>query len=607
MISRIEDYALIGDCQTAALVSRTGSIDWLCFPRFDSGACFAALLGTPEHGRWLLAPATDVREVRRRYRPGTLVLETEFTTSSGVVRVIDFMPPRTDTPDLIRIVEGVRGEVPMRMDLTIRFDYGAVVPWVRRTERGIRAVAGPDTLHCRTPVPLQGESFHTTADFTVKAGERVPFELVWSETHRWVPPLRDPVSELYDTEEWWRAWASRCTYSGEWREAVLRSRITLKALNYAPTGGCGGAATTSLPEHIGGVRNWDYRYCWLRDATFTLLSLLESGYTSEAAAWREWLVTAVAGTPSALQIMYGVGGERRLTELTLDWLPGHRGSAPVRIGNAAWRQHQLDVYGEVMDALYVARRAGLPADDDAWRVQQAMLDFLEGDWCQPDEGIWEVRGPRRHFTHSKVMAWVAVDRGVKTIEEFGVPGDAERWRRLRAQIHEEVCRQGFNPEVNSFVQYYGSQDPDASLLMLPLVGFLPAHDPRIVGTVEYIQRRLKRDGFIDRYVTRPHVDGLPPGEGAFLLCTFWLADNLVLQGRRAEAREIFERLLDLRNDVGLLSEQYDPAARQLLGNFPQAFSHVGLINTAQNLKRHDGPAKHRKGEGEPDVADVGAT
>jgi GH15 family glucan-1,4-alpha-glucosidase len=603
MTSRIEDYALIGDCQTAALVSRTGSVDWLCFPRFDSGACFAALLGTPEHGRWLLAPSIDVRAVRRRYRPQTLVLETEFETPAGVVRLIDFMPQRTDTPDLIRIVEGVSGEVPVRMDLTIRFDYGAVVPWVRRTGDGIRATAGPETLYLRTPVDVQGEAFHTTASFTVKAGERVPFELVWSETHRAAPARREPEAELRHTEDSWHAWSAHCAYAGEWREAVQRSLITLKALTYAPTGGIVAAATTSLPEHLGGVRNWDYRYCWLRDATFTLLALIDSGYTAEAAAWREWLVNAVAGTPSSLQIMYGVGGERRLTELTLDWLPGYEGSAPVRIGNAAWRQHQLDVYGEVMDALHVARRAGLPSTDDAWRVQQAMLAFLETDWRKPDEGIWEVRGPRRHFTHSKVMAWVAMDRAVRSIERLGLPGNVARWRELRQEIHDEVCREGFDASVNSFVQYYGTTDPDASLLMLPLVGFLPARDPRMVGTVEYIRTRLSRDGFVDRYLTRPDVDGLPPGEGAFLLCTFWLADNLAMQGHYREARDIFERLLDLRNDVGLLAEQYDPTARRLLGNFPQAFSHVGLITTAHNLQRHRGPAEQRSdvgGEGTPE-------
>jgi GH15 family glucan-1,4-alpha-glucosidase len=594
MPARIEDYALIGDCLSAALVSREGSIDWLCFPRFDSGACFAALLGTPEHGRWLVAPAGEIRRVARRYVAGTLVLETDFETDTGAVTVIDFMPPRSGTPDLIRIVHGTRGEVPMTMELTIRFDYGAVIPWVRRMEQGIRATAGPETLYCRTAVPLHGEDMRTRADFTVRAGERVPFELAWTPTHGPEPEPRAPEECLQGTIDWWTGWSHRCTFDGEWRDAVVRSHITLKAMTYAPTGGIVAAATTSLPEHIGGVRNWDYRYCWLRDATFTLYSLMIGGYTEEACAWREWLVNAVAGTPSQLQIMYGLGGERRLTELELPWLPGYEASVPVRIGNAAYDQHQLDVYGEVMDALHLARRVGLPPSENAWRIQRAILDFLETDWQRPDEGIWEVRGPRRDFTHSKVMAWVAMDRAVKSVEEFGLPGEAAKWRALRRQIHDQVCARGYDPDLNSFVQYYGSRDPDASLLMLPLVGFLDANDPRMRGTVDYIQRRLGRDGFIDRYPTVPDVDGLPPGEGAFLLCTFWLADNLALQGRHREAREIFERLLSLRNDVGLLAEQYDPRARRLLGNFPQAFSHVGLINTARNLTRHGGPAEDRQ-------------
>jgi GH15 family glucan-1,4-alpha-glucosidase len=597
MASRIEDYALIGDCETAGLVGRDGSIDWLGFPRFDSPACFAALLGTREHGRWMLAPAGsagEVRRIERRYRPGTLVLETDFHTASGAVRLIDFMPPRTRTPELIRIVEGLDGQVPMEMDLTIRFDYGSVVPWVRRTGQGLRATAGPETLYCRTGAPLAGEDLHTVTRFTIAAGERVPFELAWAPTHHREPEPTDPVRSLQETEEWWVDWSGRCTFHGEWHDAVVRSLITLKALTYASTGGIVAAATTSLPEFIGGVRNWDYRYCWLRDATFTLYSLMTGGYTEEACAWREWLVNAVAGTPSTLQIMYGLAGERRLTELELPWLPGYEGSAPVRIGNAAHQQHQLDVYGEVMDALHLARRCGLPPSENAWRIQRALLDFLETDWQKPDEGIWEVRGPRRQFTHSKVMAWVAMDRAVKSVEEFGLDGDAAKWRRLRSQIHEDVCREGFDPALNSFVQYYGSKEPDASLLMLPQVGFLPATDPRMRGTVDYIQRRLVRNGFVDRYVPVPHVDGLPSGEGSFLLCTFWLVDNLALQGRDGEARELFERLLGLRNDVGLLSEQYDPEARRLVGNFPQAFSHVGLINTARNLTRHGGPAEDRQ-------------
>ncbi len=602
MPSRIEDYALIGDCQTGALVGRDGSIDWLCFPRFDSAACFAALLGTPEHGRWLLAPASEVRRVRRRYRPGTLILETEYETETGVATLIDFMPPRSGTPDLIRIVEGTRGHVAMHMDLTIRCDYGSVVPWVRREEGGIKATAGPETLHCRTRADLRGEGLRTTADFTIAAGQRVPFELVWTPTHRPEPEPREPEQCLSDTDQWWKEWSDRCTFQGEWRDAVLRSLITLKALTYAPTGGIVAAATTSLPERVGGVRNWDYRYCWLRDATFTLYALMVGGYTDEASAWREWLVNAVAGTPSVLQIMYGLAGERRLTELELAWLPGYEGSSPVRTGNAAHRQHQLDVYGEVMDALHVARRSGLPPSENAWRVQRGILDFLETDWQKPDEGIWEVRGPQRHFTHSKVMAWVALDRAVKSVEEFGLTGQASQWRQIRQQIHDEVCREGFDRDLNSFVQYYGSKDPDASLLMLPLVGFLPATDPRMRGTVEYVQRRLVREGLVDRYLTVPEVDGLPPGEGSFLLCNFWLADNLVLQGRYAEARDLFEQLLDLRNDVGLLSEQYDPNARRLVGNFPQAFSHVGLINTARNLVKRGGPAEDRTKLAEDDIS-----
>jgi GH15 family glucan-1,4-alpha-glucosidase len=593
MASRIEDYALIGDCETAALVAKDGSIDWLGFPRFDSPSCFAALLGTPEHGRWQLAPAMEVQRIERRYRPDTLILETDFYTQSGAVRLIDFMPPRTRTPELMRIVEGLRGEVPIAMDLAIRFDYGSVVPWVRQAENGIRATAGPETLYCRTPAQLTGRGLRTVAEFTISAGQRVPFELAWSPTHQAEPPPSDPEANLRETGEWWAEWSSRCTYRGEWRDAVVRSLITLKALTYAPTGGIVAAATTSLPEHIGGVRNWDYRFCWLRDATFTLYSLMVGGYTEEASAWREWLVNAVAGTPGTLQIMYGLAGERRLTELELPWLPGYENSAPVRVGNAAHQQHQLDVYGEVMDAFHLARRYGLPPSDNAWRLQRGILAFLETDWQKPDDGIWEVRGPQRQFTHSKVMAWLAMDRAVKSVEEFGLEGDAAKWRAMRQQIHDEIWRKGFDPALNSFVQYYGSKEPDASLLMLPLVGFVGATDPRMTGTVELIQQRLMRDGFVDRYAPAPHVDGLPPGEGVFLLCTFWLADNLALQGRLGEARTLCERLLALRNDVGLLSEQYDPTARRLVGNFPQAFSHVGLINTARNLQR-GGPAEDRQ-------------
>ncbi len=596
MALRIEEYAMISDCQTAALVGTDGSIDWLCLPRFDSGACFAALLGGPDNGRWQIAPKGDVQAVHRHYRPGTLVLETEFKTDDGTAALIDVMPPRTAAPDLVRIVEGRGGRVRMRMELVIRFDYGSIVPWVRKLDHGtgIRAIAGPDTLYIHAPIELHGEDLRTVAEFDVAEGQRVAFELTWTQTHEPEPEERDPEKTLVDAEQWWCDWSRQCRYQGDWREAVLRSLITLKGLTYAPTGGIIAAATTSLPEQLGGVRNWDYRYCWLRDATFTLLALKVGGYLEEARAWRTWLVNAVAGTPDRLQIMYGVGGERRLIELELPWLTGYENSRPVRIGNLAYQQHQLDVYGEVMDVLHQARKLGLPPSEDAWRVQRGMIQFLESDWEYPDEGIWEVRGPRRHFTHSKVMAWLAMKRAVEAVEGLGLAGDARKWRAIRDRIHEQVCREGFDPQLNSFVQYYGSKDPDASLLMLPMLGFLPATDPRMRGTVDFIQRRLMRNGFVERYPTSPHVDGLPPGEGAFLLCTFWLADNLALQGRRDEAREIFERLLALRNDVGLLSEEYDPRTGRLVGNFPQAFSHVGLINTARNLTQTGGPAEDRK-------------
>jgi GH15 family glucan-1,4-alpha-glucosidase len=585
MAARIEDYALIGNCHTAALVASDGSIDWLCFPRFDSPACFAALVGGPENGRWRIAPAAEVRAVRRSYRGDTLILETDFEADHGAVTLIDFMPIRTRTADVVRLVQGRRGEVPMHMDLTIRTDYGSIVPWVRRTDRGICAMAGPDRLDCRADVPMRGEDLHTVADFTVVEGQTVSFTLSWSASHRRKSAGQDWRQSLAASEKWWRQWAGRCTDQGEWSDAVLRSLLTLKALTYEPTGGVVAAPTTSLPERIGGVRNWDYRYCWLRDATFTLRALLSGGYTHEAKEWREWLVRAVAGTPSELSIMYGLRGERRLTELELPWLRGYERSAPVRTGNAAHSQFQLDVYGEVMDALHVAREAGLPENDDAWRIQEGLLDFLESGWKEPDEGIWEVRGPRRHFTHSKVMAWVAVDRAVKTVEQFQQNGDANAWRALRDEIHRDVCRQGFNSQRNAFVQFYGSKSPDASLLLLPLVGFLPAHDPRIRGTVDLIQRELTEGPFVHRYPAALHVDGLPEGEGAFLLCSFWLAGNLDLQGCHADAREILEQMLDLRNDVGLLPEQCSIGDRRFLGNFPQAFSHVGLINTIRRLRK----------------------
>jgi GH15 family glucan-1,4-alpha-glucosidase len=593
---RIEDYALIGDCHSAALVGRDGSIDWLCWPRFDSGACFAALLGTPRHGRWLVAPGGEVKGVRRRYRPGTLILETEFTTADGVVALIDFMPVRDGRAELVRIVEGRQGRVPLVVELIIRFDYGSIVPWVRRTHDGLSAIAGPDSLLLRTEVPVRGRHLTTVAEFTVAAGERATFTLTWHPSYRKAPPAVDPHEVLRNTEAWWRDWSGRCTWEGPWDEAVRRSLITLKALTYAPTGGIVAAPTTSLPEQLGGMRNWDYRYCWLRDATFTLYALLNAGYREEARAWREWLLRAVAGSPSETQIMYGLAGERRLTEYEVPWLHGYEDSGPVRVGNAASNQFQLDVYGEVLDVLYQAERVGLKAEPAAWRLQKALLEYLETAWDKPDEGIWEVRGGRRHFTHSKVMAWVAVDRGVKSVENFGAQGPLERWRLLRDTIHEQVCREGYDEAKGAFVQSYGSKDLDASLLMLPLVGFLPPTDARVQGTVRAILRELMKDGFVQRYATMTNVDGLPPGEGAFLPCTFWLADNLVLQDRHDEAREIFERLLALRNDVGLLAEEYDPGVKRQVGNFPQAFTHVGLVNTAMNLTRaREGPAEHRKG------------
>ncbi len=600
----IEDYALIGDTHTAALVGRDGSIDWLCLPRFDSGACFAALLGDESHGRWLLAPAGGLRRTARRYRGDTLVLETEFETDDGVVRVVDCMPHRHRYADVVRLVEGVSGRVPMRMQLVMRFDYGSIVPWVRRVGDAVLAVAGPDALSLRADVAVRGEDRTTVADFAVAAGERVAFSLTWHPSTDPPPELLDVGAMIGETERWWGEWAGRgtVTATGDWGEAVTRSLITLKALTFEPTGGIVAAATTSLPEALGGVRNWDYRYCWVRDATFTLYSLMVAGYSEEAGAWRDWLLRAVAGDPADLQIMYGAAGERRLTELELDWLPGYEGSRPVRIGNAASGQFQLDVYGEIMDALHQARRRGLEANEAAWSLQLALLEFLESAWRQPDEGIWEVRGPRRHFTHSKVMAWVALDRSVQAVERFGEDGPVGRWRALRDEIHDEVCREGFDPERQTFTQYYGSGELDAALLMVPLVGFLPADDPRVQGTAAAVERELCRDGLVMRY-SQPDaglaegnpVDGLPAGEGAFLACSFWLADNLALFGRRRDATDLFERLLDLRNDVGLLAEQYDPAARRLVGNFPQAFSHVGLINTAHNPSEGEGPAQHRRG------------
>ncbi len=596
MASRIEDYALIGDCRTAALVSREGSIDWLCLPRFDSGACFAALLGTGDHGRWQIAPASGPRAaVRRQYRAGTLVLETDFETESGAVTLVDAMPLGDDVPRVLRSVVGVRGEVAMKSELVIRFDYGHTLPWVRAGERGIKAIAGPDALVVRADVPLVGRNLTTVAEFVVRAGQTVSFDAAWQPSFEaTAPPLVDVPAALAATTLAWETWSAQCVYEGKYREAVVRSLITLKALTDARTGGIVAAATTSLPEAIGGVRNWDYRFCWVRDATFTLYALMHAGFLAEAKAWREWLLRAVAGSPDELQIMYGVAGERRLPELELPWLPGYEGSAPVRIGNAASQQLQLDVYGELMDAIHQCYRFGIEPDAAAWRAMLAVIDFVERHWHEPDEGIWEVRGPRRHFTHSKVMAWLAIDRAVKTVEIYGMEGPVERWKKLRAAIFDEVCAKGFDAARNTFTQSYGSTALDASLLMLPLVGFLPATDPRVLGTIAAIEKGLLRDGLVQRYDGDESVDGLPEGEGAFLACSFWLADALRLVDRVDDARVIFERLLAIRNDVGLLAEEYDAGARRMLGNFPQAFSHVSMVNTAFNLShRTKGPAASR--------------
>jgi GH15 family glucan-1,4-alpha-glucosidase len=588
MAGRIEDYGIIGDLQSVALVSRHGCIDWLCFPRFDSGAIFAALLGEEENGHWTMQPEGEFRSPGRRYRGDTLVLETEFETESGAARMIDFMPPRGEAPDVVRIVEGVRGSVDMRMELALRFDYGSIVPWVRNMEGTLVGMAGPDAVALRTPVELVGRDLRTHAEFTVEEGDRVPFVLTWFASHLPLPKPVEAEEALSDTVEYWQEWASSCTMDGRWRDAVVRSLLTLKALTYAPTGGIVAAPTTSLPEALGGVRNWDYRYCWLRDATLTLLAFLRAGYLDEARRWRDWLLRAIAGSPTDIQIMYGVGGERRLVEVELPWLGGYERSQPVRIGNAAADQLQLDVYGEVIDALHTSRTKGLEPSDDAWAIATHMFEWLESGWRDPDEGIWEVRGPRRHFTHSKVMAWVAFDRAVKAIEKLGREGPVERWRANRDAIKADVLANGYNRDVGAFVQYYGSDRLDASLLLIPLVGFLPARDERFVGTVEAIQRDLMRDGFVERYRADEEnvgVDGLPPGEGVFLPCSFWLVAVLARLGRLDEAVELYERLLSLRNDLGLLSEEYDPEARRLVGNFPQAFTHLTLVETAFTLRR----------------------
>jgi GH15 family glucan-1,4-alpha-glucosidase len=594
MACRIEDYGLIGDCETAALVGNDGSIDWLCWPRFDSGACFAALLGTAEHGRWRIAPQGKTTKVVQQYRTGTLILETEFTTAEGQVTLIDFMPPRGKASDVVRMVRGDRGRVPMRMELVIRFDYGRSVPWVTLMEDGtLRAIAGPDMVVLRTSIPTRGEDLKTVAEFVVGEGELTPLVLTYASSFGAVPEPIDAGAALDQTDEFWQEWSRRCSHRGRWSEAVQRSLITLKALTYAPTGGIVAAATTSLPEEPRGARNWDYRFCWLRDATFTLLALMHAGYSEEAADWQNWLLRAVAGSPSQVQIMYGIAGERQLMEWNIPWLPGYDGASPVRIGNAAADQLQLDIYGEVSDALYQARKLKIAKNEPSIDLERALLGHLEKIWQNPDEGIWEVRGPRRHFTYSKVMAWVAFDRAVKSCEEFGLEGPLDHWRGVRQQIHDEVCQRGFDSELNSFVQSYGSKELDASLLLISLVGFLPADDPRIIGTVRAIEHGLMRDGFVLRYETRNVDDGLPPGEGAFLACSFWLADNYVLLGRHAEAEQLFTRLLELRNHVGLLSEEYYPEKELLVGNFPQAFSHVALVNTALNLSRTSSPTEQR--------------
>jgi GH15 family glucan-1,4-alpha-glucosidase len=603
MAGLIEDYALIGDMHSAALIGRDGSADWLCVPRFDSPACFAALLGDEHNGQWLIAPtASQVpggrpRLAARRYAGDTLILETEWHTAGGEVRVIDFMPPRSgEEPVLVRIVEGVRGAVEMECVLRVRFGYGKVVPWVRRIDHAVVAVAGPDSIWLRTPVGLVGHDMAHGASFVVRAGERVPFVLSWMPSHLDAPAVIDAEAALAETSRFWTDWTASCTYRGQYRAAVVRSLITLKALTYAPTGGIVAAPTTSLPEDIGGVRNWDYRYCWLRDATITLEALLRTGYTGEAAAWREWLGRAIAGDPADVQIMYGVAGERRLGEWEADWLAGYEGSAPVRIGNAAVGQRQLDVYGEVIDAITLGREAGLRFDKHTWSLVRALLRFLEKNWSEPDEGIWEVRGPRRHFVHSKVMAWVAFDRAIR-VAELGRPGAEERWRAVRDSIHAEVCEQGYDPARGAFTQYYGSAELDAAVLLMPEVGFLPPDDPRMVSTVRAIQRDLMRDGLLLRYTQPPPaaaggglaaVDGLSGGEGAFLACSFWLVNALHMIGEYDEAVALFERLLALRTDLGLLSEEYDPRYGRLVGNMPQAFSHMPLIQSALNLDSHEG-------------------
>lgn len=595
MARPIEDYALIGDCHSAALVGKDGSIDWLCWPRFDSDACFAALLGGPEHGRWLIAPAGTVTETRRGYRSKTLILETDFECEHGAVTLTDFMCVREHCPSLVRLVKGRRGRVAMRSELIIRFGYGAVVPWVNRMDdSGLRAVAGPEMLILRTSAVHRGEDLTSVAEFTVAAGACVPFVLTHAPSHDPEPSATDPIRALEEADSFWTQWARRCRYEGPWEDAVTHSHVVLKALTYAPTGGIVASPTTSLPEQVGGQRNWDYRFCWLRDATFSLLSLMNAGYYDEAKAWCAWLLRAVAGSPDQIQVMYGIAGERRLTEWELPWLPGYRGCRPVRVGNAAHTQLQIDVFGEVMDTLHQARRGGLEMDHEAWALQRALISHLQAIWREPDEGIWEVRSGRQQFTHSKVMAWVALDRAIRSAEEFQLEAPLDAWRRTRRQIHGEVCRNGYNAEIGSFVQTYGGKSLDASLLLIPIVGFLPPDDARVRSTMEAIRDRLTVDGLLLRYDSSRTEDGLPAGEGAFLACSFWLVDNYALLGRHDEACALFEHLLGVRNDVGLLAEEFDPRSRRQLGNFPHVFSHVALADSAWRLTKTAKLMRERK-------------
>jgi GH15 family glucan-1,4-alpha-glucosidase len=581
---KIEDYGLIGDCETAALVGRDGSIDWLCWPAFDSDACFASLLGTSKNGRWLIAPAEEITNTSRKYQDNTLILETHFETASGVVALVDFMPPRGDASDIVRLVRGVRGRVKLRMELVIRFGFGADIPWVKKTDDGaMLAICGPDMTVLRTPIETRGEDLTTVADFEVGEGETVPFVLTYGPSHLPVPGSIDPAQALQDTEEFWTEWSGRCTYKGDCRDLVMRSLITLKALTYLPTGGIVAAPTTSLPEKLGGARNWDYRFCWLRDATFTLLALMNSGYTEEASCWHNWLLRAVAGAPAHMQIMYGIMGQRRLLEWEADWLPGYEGALPVRVGNAAHAQVQLDVYGELIDAFHQSRMAKLQLDEGSWDLECIVLDHLAETWDQPDSGIWERRGAGQHYVSSKVMTWVAFDRGIKSAEIFGFKAPLDQWRMLRDTIHRDVCEKGFNRQQNAFVQSYGSQVLDASILMLPAVGFLPATDPRVLGTLAAIEQHMMRDGFVLRHDPREATEEKQPIEGAFLACSLWLADAYVLAGEIAKAQALFDRVVGIANDVGLLAEEFDSGARRQTGNFPQALTHIALINTAHNL------------------------